>query len=276
MMFYWPYQFRHQTSFLVPKGPHFRRASAVSTCVNGSYISINLPSNQSRSHEKPINPEKNFSLRNNDFKACDVDHPGWEIFTLIGRKWDFNGSWFTGRLGRLSLRVNVVRRLRHSPTVSFFHPRAFEATISDLMSFYHGGTLHYDKTVQKWFAPINWQPLKGFPCIAARFEAVTNPEAGRPERCLYLFLPISDEYLLQISMPITRVLPFIHSSVEPEDDTDAWISEEPMKELADQILDSLQVRLSPEAEQQQARAVERLSAEERALIKEFPPLKWVS
>src|SRR5690606_39685077 len=64
------------------------------------------------SYEKPISPKKSVSLRNNDFKACDVDHPEWEIFTIIGRRWDFNGSWFTGRLGRRSEERRVGKECR--------------------------------------------------------------------------------------------------------------------------------------------------------------------
>lgn len=274
-MFYWPYKFRSQVEYLVPKGPSFSSAPVLRTNVNGSAITIKIPRNKSHLSVKPISPKKRYSLRNNDFSRYLASKPEWEYFALAARWLDFNGPWFTGNLGSLDVFVGVLRRLRPDPDVSLFHPRAFESTIADFMTFCHGYEFSRNRTVQDWFAPVDWNSLRRFPCVAAKFDAVTNSEVRRSERCRYLFLPISDQYLLQISCSITRVLPFIHSSVEPEDDTDAWISEEPMKELADQILDSLRVRLSPEAEQQQARAVERLSAEERALIKEFPPLKWV-
>ena len=274
-MFYWPYKLRRQTSYIIPRGPNFNRAPVIATTVNGTDISLKAPLNRSTSYLKPINPRKSLLLRDNDFKTFRIDEPGWEYFTLISRRWDFNGPWFTGRVGRLSLYANVMRRINHSQDVSFFHPRAFEATVSDLLTFHHAHETSRNKTVQDWLAPVDWEPLGGLGCIAARFYAATNTEVRRSERCRYLFLPISDRYLLQISIPITRVLPFINSSVKPEADTDAWISEEPMKALADQILDSLQVRLSPEAEQQQAKALKNLTFEERVLIKEFPPLKWI-
>jgi hypothetical protein len=274
-MFYLPFKLRSQTSYTVPKGPNFKWASVVKTCINGTHISLTTPSSRKVFEEEPVTPRKTIFLRNNDFKPDNLDNREWEYFTVIARSWSFNGPWFTGQAGALRLHVSVMRRLNHNPQVSYFHPRAFEATIADLMHFYHAGSPHYNKKIQRWYVPVDWTPLKNFPSVAAKFDAVRNPDVGRPERYRYLFMPISDEYLLQVSMPITRVLPFIRSSAIPEDDTDKWISEEPMKELADQILNSLQVRLSPEAEQQQAKALERLSLEERVLVKEFPPLKWV-
>lgn len=274
-MFYWPYKFRSQTEYLVPQSPVAGWVSTIKTRVNGNEISIRVPRNMNRLSIKTINPRRVISLRNNDFKRYVSDKPDWEYFPLVARWLDFNGPWLTGILGGLGIFVGVLRQLRPDPKVSLFHPRAFEAAIADFMTFYHRGTPFFNKSVQRWFAPVDWQPLSEFPCVAAKFDAITNKEVRRSERCRYLYMPISDQYLLEISMPITRVLPFIHSSVEPEDDTDAWISEEPMKELANKILDSLQVQLSPEAEQQQAKAVERLSEEERKLVKDFPPLKWV-
>lgn len=274
-MFHWPYQFRRQRTFIVPKGPAFKRAPTLITCINGSEISLAIPPSKSGSYEKPLNPPKMLSLRDNDFKTFRIDKPEWEYFALVVRKWDFNGPWFTGNLARLSMYANVMRRTRTNSEISFFHPRAFEATIADLMTFYHGHELSRSNTVQDWFAPVDWRPITHLPCIAVAFDVTANQKVRRSERCRYLFLPLSDQYLLQISIPISRDLPFITSDTVPEDDTDAWISEEPMKELADQILDSLQVRLAPKAEQQQAKALERLSLEERGLVKEFPPLKWV-
>ena len=274
-MFYWPYKFRRQTVHLVPKSPGAGWLSQVKSCVNGNEISIQVPGNKNRLYIKTINPRRVLTLRNNDFKRYVSDRPDWEYFPLVARWRDFNGPWFTGTLGGLGIFVGVLRKIRPNPDVSLFHPRTFEASIADFMKFCHGDEFSRNNTVQDWLAPVGWQSLQGFPCVAAKFDAITNPDVRRSERCRYLFLPLSDQYLLEVSMPITRVLPFIHSSEEPEDDTDAWISEEPMKALADQILDSLQVRLSPEAEQQQAKALERLRAEERGLVKEFPPLKWV-
>lgn len=275
LMFYWPFKLRTQTSYTVPKGPNFKWASVVKTSINGTDLSLATPSSRKIFDEEPVTPRKTIFLRNNDFRPDNIDKREWEYFRVIARSWSFNGPWFTGQAGALRLRVNVLRRLNHNPQVSYFHPRAFEATIADLMHFYHAGSPYYNKKIQRWYAPVDWTPLTNFPCVAAKFDAVINPDVGHPERYRYLFLPISDEYLLRISARITRVLPFIHSSVEAEDDIDAWISEEPMKELADKILDSLRVQLSPEAEQQQAKALESLSLEERVLIKEFPPLKWV-
>ena len=273
-MFYWPYKFRRQTVHLVPKSSGAAWLPQVKSCVNGNEVSIRVPRNKNRLHIKTINPRRVLTLRNNDFNRYVADKPEWEYFPLVARWLDFNGPWFTGTLGGLGVFVGVLRQLHSHPDVSLFHPRAFEATVSDLLRFYHGGSPYFDKTLQNWYAPVGWKPLEDFSCVAVKFDAITNPDVGRPERHRYLVLPISDQYLLQVALPITRVLPFVSSSEEPEDDTDQWISEEPMKALADQILESLQVRLSPEAERQQAKALERLSEEERKLVKEFPPLKW--
>ena len=274
-MFYWPYKFRSQTEYLVPRGPGFTGAPVLRTKVNGNEITIKIPRHKSHLSVKPINPKRTYFIRDNDFGRYIASKPEWEYFPLIARWLDFNGPWFTGNLGSLDVFVGVLRRLRSAPGRSLFHPRAFESTIADFMTFCHGHELSRNKSTQDWYAPVDWKALKRFQCVAAKFDAITNAEVRRSERCRYLFLPISDHYLLQISCSITRVLPFVNSKEEPEDDTDKWISEEPMKALADQILDSLQVRLSPEVEEQQAIALKQLGGEAQGLVEKFAPLKWV-
>jgi hypothetical protein len=244
-------------------------------CVNGCEITIKAPRNKTRSPLEQQKPRKQYQISDGYFNRAVTGQPNWESFALIARWWDFNGPWFTGNLARLGMFVGIMRPLHSNPEASFFHPRAFEAAIADLMTYYHGEELSRNSSAQDWFAPVNWQPLSHLPCIAAKFDATANRDVRRDKLERYIISPLSDQYLLVISFSINRNPAYIYPDKGPEKDTDKWTSEEPLKVLADQIINSFQIKLSPEAEQQQAKALAGLSEKERALVAELPPLKWV-
>ncbi|MFA7555103.1 MAG: hypothetical protein WCY88_12700, partial [Spongiibacteraceae bacterium] len=58
----------------------------------------------------------------------------------------------------------------------------------------------------------------------------------------------------------------------PRSELDKRVNEQPMLDLMENIIDSLQLKLSPEAQAQQEAALKGL--EDASLIKAYPPLKW--
>ena len=53
---------------------------------------------------------------------------------------------------------------------------------------------------------------------------------------------------------------------------DKRVNLQPMHDLMNNIINSIQLKLSPEAQAQQAKALEGLT--DTSLVKEFPPIKW--
>ncbi|WP_347332969.1 hypothetical protein [Marinimicrobium locisalis] len=174
------------------------------------------------------------------------------------------------------MHVSLLTLANPSPESSFFRPRAFETAIAQLMAYYFEEDLSRSGTEQDWFVPTNWEPLDRFPCIAARFDAIQNTKLGLFDRRRYCYLPLSDEHLLEVVLPTQRYPVYLSLEGEPESDVNHWVSEEPMKKLANALLDSLEIRFSAEAERQQAKALEGLSADQRKLSETFAPLKWTT
>lgn len=71
---------------------------------------------------------------------------------------------------------------------------------------------------------------------------------------------------------MTRHNVWIGSNPNPERDTGKWIDNAPLEQLVKDIIDSLQITLSPEAKQQQGKALAGLA--DTSLVKEYPPIKW--
>jgi len=152
--------------------------------------------------------------------------------------------------------------------LNYFHPRALEAGIADYLTYFYDDDVWSDGS-QTWLAPVNWQPLTDFPCIAARFDANTTREMPTGPEC-YFVMPVSKQHLLIIYSKISRNNVF--SDKKPKPTINEWIDLTPFLELANQVLDSVQVTLSPQAQADQEEALRGL--EDKSLVKEFPPIKW--
>lgn len=87
----------------------------------------------------------------------------------------------------------------------------------------------------------------------------------------YLCLPITDNHILCLSFSFSRSQ-FFPDANEPYKDVDEWVNIAPMKALTEDVMNSLEISLSPTAQAQQAKALSGLK--EASLVKEFPPLKW--
>ena len=111
-----------------------------------------------------------------------------------------------------------------------------------------------------WAAPVDWQVIHSLPCVAASLIALPNQEVSSKTLEKLLLFPVGDQYLVKLKfIPSLR-----HKPVDPQ----------PMQQLMADIINSLQVSLSPAALAQQARALEGLV--DSALIEQFPPMKWTT
>ena len=103
------------------------------------------------------------------------------------------------------------------------------------------------------------------PCLTA----LPDPEVGSDHGIeKTLFFPVTDQHLLQLKFRSYRFLAL------SEAELDKRVDPQPMRQLMADIINSLQVILSPQALAQQARALEGLA--DSALIEQFPPMKWTT
>jgi hypothetical protein len=189
----------------------------------------------------------------------------WLYSTLFQRSWGFYGEWFTGYMGELSICVALVTRGEAPQEVSLFRPKAFENTLADFLQYQYADDIH--EGAQKWLAPLDWEVVSPWPCIGATFYV--RPSVGNaasPNR--YFTFPISDKHFIEVYFSLQR------GGAGSQERKDKQISIETMEQLSIDIINSIKVKLSPEALAQQAKALEGL--DDTQLSEIFPPLKWTT
>jgi len=271
-MFNLPYKFRQQTEYCTPKGPSIKWAPWLRFSVNGTEIKLKVPRHTIYNMDS-LTPRRRYTLNSYDFNRHVQGKIGWEALSLLARGWRFNGPWFIGSLARLNMYAMVITPTKVNESISFFHPRALESGIADYLTYRYGDDFSpTQKDIQSWLAPMNWRPLINHPCLVVSCDALGNKAMNYDGMDRFLFFPVSDQHILAIKFHIARANVYIHSNIKPESDKDKWVNSAPMEQLATDIINSLNIILSPEAKQQQEKALMGLA--DKSLVKEFPPLKW--
>ncbi len=259
-------EFREPEGLCTPQGPSFKWARPVSCCLANSLLQLTLPRHApDQSFVEQRQPKRDNVL---DFPSREEDaetlpDQSWEYHWALGRHFAFYGPWFTGVQGELIIDVCVSEPKKPQSDASYFHPRAFEQTVASYLDSYYGH-IEYEGKPQ-WQAPVNWRPVHTLPVPAARFDLLPSPdEQGNPIH--FCMLPINDQRLLSISFTFDQLCTGLLA------ERDTKIDRQPMWELVENILGSLQLTLSDEAQQQLARV--EAECPDMSLIEEFAPLKW--
>ncbi|WP_019603935.1 hypothetical protein [Teredinibacter turnerae] len=267
---------REPKGLVVPEGPSFNWARIIKSEFEGTEIAFKAPKHSpKRSNHKGYVPERRYNESNPltfrnyyDEEQASRGLPDlWRKADFFYHSWAFNGPWFTGPVGELNLMFRLVRVVNYPKDMSLFHPRALEQVIGDYLTDMY--SYHKSETrggIQVFHAPINWQIVTHLPVNAARMEIVS--EDFSPHRTIkrMVFFPISDD--------VMSVLIFWPSRLKnlPRSELDKRVNEQPILDLMEDIIASLQLNLSPRAKAQQEAALSGL--EDTSLIKDYPPLKW--
>lgn len=268
------YKLRQAKSLVTPKGPNFARAKTLTCDIDRTVLKLKLPKHRpSRfSSDKPLMPEREYqwdevSFRSRYSEGFHVsDH--WDYFELIQNAWAFYGPWFTGVLAEIRMYVNLIKPVKYeNDDFSLFHPRAFENIIGDyLTNEFSTRVNEFIDYRHEYIAPLNWQPLTGLPMVAVRLQVKPDPEVTTGAIQHFAFFPITDKVMVCMQFNTSR-----HVNLS-EEELDKRVSNATMLELIDNIINSVELTLSPEALAQQKAALAGLG--DASLIKEFLPLKW--
>ncbi len=267
------YKLRKAEGLITPQGPNFSQAKRILCDINGTVIKFSAPKHQPRhTNDKPVLPACAYKLdeiafRSNYQEGFNVSD-NWKTFKLYYNAWAFYGSWFTGVLAELEMSCTLIKPINYeNEDFSLFHPRAFEKIIGDyltndysmLKSKMMGGGHHY-------IAPVNWQPLADFSSVAVKLEV--RPDVSVINRAIeYLvFFPITHKVMVCIRFIPSQLLNLSQKEL------DKRVDRSTMLELMENIINSIEVTLSPGAQAQQKAALAGL--DDVSLIKDFPPLKW--
>jgi hypothetical protein len=270
-MFNWSWNLRGQTGYLSPVGPNFSWAPTKHLYINDTHISVKLPKQQTVLPVQSITQSSPWRTDALDDRLYEFNGVRSRSVTALMRQWDFNGPWFTGHLGGITMSAIVVCPADIPEGLNYFHPRALEAGIADQLTSWYGSKFSADRSRQKWHAPMNWRQCHNFPGIAARFEAVNALAQSRGPHC-FLAVPVAKTHFLLIAIRIDRSNVF--SDIKPKPTIDEWIDPKPFLTLANQVLDSVQVTLSPQAQAEQEEALQGLN--DKTLVKDYPPVKWTA
>ncbi len=273
-MFHVPLKLRAQTVPCSPRGPEFSKSQSVMFKIDGCEIAFRAPKHKAESHHTPINSIESYSTSRIQWKDLVGGKDKWRSFCPQYRVWDFYGPMFSGRCASVSFSVNIIRQLKPNNEISFFHPRVFESAISSILTDIHFSDLDREHQRQRWYSPVNWEPVENFPCCAVVFEVQPNKKyfSGNMEKNLYF--PISNDLLACMNFNVSR--PGVVQADDEKNDIsiDEWVDINPMISLVDDVMNSVELKLSKESEMLRDQAI--VDLDDRALTKVFPPINWLS
>ncbi len=271
---------REPKQFIVPKGPSFRWARTVCSDLDGTNIIFKAPRYRAKYLDlEPVLPERRYRSSGSSgssmpFRSMYSDEDAekglkdhFERLKFFYHAWAFYGPWFSGTVAELSLSFDFIKAVNFPDSMSLFHPRALEQVIGEYLTFMYSYHLDFTRDyIQELDAPVNWQPLHHLPVNAVRMEAVPRDFSAHKTKNHLMFFPIADDIMACLHFMPSRILGL------PRSELDKRVSVDPMYELMDNIINSIQLELSPEAKAQQARALDGLGNTE--LVKDYPLLKW--
>ncbi len=267
------YKLRKAKSLITPKGPNFSSAKTIQCDIDGTVIKFKAPKHRPLiSGEEPTFPAHSYHLNDMFFRSSYQEgfniSDNWETFRLLENAWAFYGPWFTGSVAELAMYATLIRPINSDNNdFSLFHPRAFEKIIGDyLTNSFSTYTNEFMENKHEYIAPINWKPLTRFPMVAARLQVEPDIKVGRGTIRYFVFLPITDKVMLCIQFVPSQLLSL------SQEELDKRINRSSMLQLMNNIIDSIELTLSPEAQTQQKAALAEL--DDASLISDFPPLKW--
>lgn len=262
---------REQTGLVSPLGPSFSSAPEVRLEIEGVQVYIKLPRRRTALPIKDKAVASPCFLKDLPLHVYEKNGVALHGEGILSRHWDFYGPWFTGDMGGINFIGSIISPKNKNTALNYFHPRAFELGVTELLTHDYGGEFSVINFNQLWHGPINFRQQIDAPCVAARFEVVRQsaPHIG-PH--YFLVFPLDKSHLLVFVCEVNR--PGVFPIDDPKLTADDWIDLKPFTTLANQVLDSVQIKLSPEAKAAQQEALQGLSEADRQLVKDFLPLKW--
>lgn len=267
------FKLREPKSLATPRGP--RRMRTIVSNIAGTQLSFKVPKHRPRNpNNDPIYPDPQYSIERlplfSNYNEQDEAIGRKNIFRsrkLFSHAWAYYGPWFAGVLSELRLGLSLYQPVNYQQQFSLFHPRALEMVIGDYLDYHY--SYCRDKTrnnIQELIAPVGWTPLHHLPVNTVRLEVQEQAFIpGRMDRTI-VFFPLMDDLMV--------VMHFEASCLKnlPREEIEKLVNPQPMHDMIDNIINSIQLKLSSDAEAQQAKALEGLA--DTSLVKNFPPIKW--
>ena len=245
------------------KGPDTSCFSSVKLSLGGNIVTFKAPKHRppNSSYEQilPV-PFNSMDFGCRALNEFDMPDQSWKSQTLFYRAWRFCGPWFTGTLGRVAMSISVYEPSEKSNDSSFFHPRALENNLFNFLNSLYAQNSEANMVE----APVNWKPSEKLPVPGALFHIIPKRKVAGCSQVI--IFPISHTHFIEINFRFNR------SFGDQLKELDTLISSQPMYDFANQIIDSLNLELSEESQEQ----FDNIKAEypDMKLTENFPPINW--
>ncbi len=241
---YSKFKLRDRPGSCTPVGPNFSAAKLLSVQLAGTHLQFRAP----RHDPSPYGRVRQIRMK----KAYSLSHPrvlnwnmqpsqSWKSTKIFFREWSFCGPWFTGFMGDVSCYLEVIELNEPNPTVNFMHPQALETAALAFLTATYGHSVYREKTGEMHYVgPLNWSTVEQLEVPSVQFNSERLMNGAASER--HVFIPISRRHIAYFSI---RTL---QSASGTRKEVDKKVDPAPFKELVDNIVGSIQVTLSPEAQ----------------------------
>lgn len=262
---YTRFKIREHQGFCMPKGPNFKSAKKYKYCLQGSDVSFNAPTQYHFFRPGSEQFTSSWKIDNlEDMSVHNLNTYGnsWSSSKIFIRKYALYGPWFTGEQARATFSVTAISPEDEQFNVNFLNPKAFETALAGYLTANYGYLISEDGSPD-YLAPINWEPVAGFPVPTARFRV--ESECWN-DRISILSFPVSSSRILIFRFS------FQQSSAGSFEEVDAIISPKPAQELIENIINSVEITPSEELKKELDEI--RKTCPDLSVSEEFPPLKW--
>lgn len=228
-----------------PVGPNFESAGTQKVSLANTLLEFKAPSHDPSPYgETPQRRmRKEYSLSDNGqwINSNILPSESWRHTEIFFRQWSFCGAWFTGFMGTVSSYLEVIQLTEASSKVNFLHPQALETAALAYLTANLGHEV-YDKDTNEmhYTGPLNWSGVSQLNNPAVQFDHETTFSGADP--CRHLFIPVSHSHIAHFSFRIHQ------SASGTREQVDQKIDPAPFKELVDNIVGSIRVTLSPDAQ----------------------------
>lgn len=228
-----------------PVGPNFESAGTQKVSLADTLLEFKAPRHDPSPYgETPqLRMRKEYSLNDNGkwINSNILPSESWRHTEVFFRQWSFCGPWFTGHMGEVSCYFEVIQLTNPSPQVNFLHPQALESAALAYLTANYGYEI-YDEDSGKmhYIGPLNWSAVSQLEISALQFDHEKTYAGAIPHR--HVFFPVSHSHIAHFSFDMHQ------SASGTREQVDQQIDPAPFKELVDNIVGSIRVTLSPDAQ----------------------------
>ena len=235
---------RDRPEICSPVGPDFSSSTTQSVLLGGTRIVFKAPRHNPSPYGKTPQRrmKKSYSLKSaRVINWNEQPSQSWQHTELFFRSWSFCGPWFTGHMGGVSCYLDVIQLVESNPQVNFMHPSALETAALAFLTATYGHRVYREKTGKMhYIGPLNWSTLEQLDVPSVQFDTEKTYSGANP--VCHVFIPVSRSHIVRFALSIHQ------NASGTREEVDKQVDPAPFKELVDNIVGSIRVTLSPEAQ----------------------------